>query len=182
MYATTSVTITAPPPPAVSVTVTPSMASVQTGRTVQLAAAVSGSTNTAVTWSVVSGGGTVTSAGLYTAPGTAGSATVRATSAADTTKSANAMMTATAPPPVVSVKVSPTTATVRRGHNTVQFTATLSGTSNTGVTWSMVSGHGKISSTGLYTSPLNSTGSATIKATSKADSTKSATAAITVTR
>ncbi len=177
--ATATITITAPPAP-VSVTVTPSTASVQTGGTLQLNAAVSGSTNTAVTWSVASGSGTVSSAGVYTAPSTAGSATVKATSAADTTKSATAAVTITAPAPVVSISITPSTATVSAGR-TLQLTAKVSGTSNTGVTWSVVSGGGTISSSGVYHAPQTS-GTATIRVTSKADSTKSANATIKIAR
>jgi hypothetical protein len=179
MFATAAVTITAPPAP-VSVTVTPSTASVQTGGKVQLNAAVSGSTNTAVTWSVASGSGTVSSAGVYTAPGTAGSATIKATSATDTTKSATATVTITAPAPVVSISITPSTATVSTGR-TLQLTAKVSGTSNTGVTWSVVSGGGTISSTGVYHAPQTA-GTATIRVTSKADSTKSANATIKIAR
>ncbi len=70
-------------------------------------ASVSGTTNKAVTWSASSG--TITSAGLYTAPTTATAVqsliTVRATSAADTTKSGTASINigvADTVPPVIS--------------------------------------------------------------------------------
>ena len=63
--------------------------------------AVTGSVNTAVTWTVEegSGGGTVTAAGLYTAPVTVGTYHVVVTSQADTTKTATATVTATAAAP-----------------------------------------------------------------------------------
>jgi hypothetical protein len=53
-----------------------------------------------VTWSVVeAAGGTVSAAGLYTAPGAAGSFHVKATSAADPTKSAQAAVIVAVQPP-----------------------------------------------------------------------------------
>ena len=131
----------------VSISVTPATTTVVAGGTVQFTAAVSGSSNTAVTWSVT--GGSISPSGLFTAPSTAGTYTVKATSAADSTKSATASVTVTTAP-TVAVSISPSTATVKTGA-TQQFAATVTGTSNTGVTWS-ASG-GTISSSGMYTAP-----------------------------
>jgi Zn-dependent metalloprotease len=78
-------------PTGVSVAITPATVSLNTGATQQFTAAVSGSSTTTVTWTCTAG--TVTSAGLYTAPATAGTYTVTATSTADTTKSASATVT-----------------------------------------------------------------------------------------
>jgi uncharacterized repeat protein (TIGR03803 family) len=72
---------------------------------------------------------------------------------------------------------------------TQEFTATVTGTSNTAVTWSVnstVGGSstvGSVSSTGLYTAPdfVPSSGSVTVTATSQADSTKSASATVSLT-
>ena len=72
----------------VVVSISPTSASLSTGGTQQFTATVTGTSNTAVTW--LATGGTVSSGGLYTAPGTAGNYTVTATSAANTTKSASA--------------------------------------------------------------------------------------------
>ena len=158
----------------VSISVTPATTTVVAGGTVQFAAAVSSNSNTAVTWSVT--GGSISPSGLFTAPSTTGTYTVKATSAADSTKSATASVTVTTAP-TVAVSISPSTATVKTG-TTQQFGATVTGTSNTGVTWS-ASG-GTISSSGMYTAPTSS-GSYTVKATSTADTTKSASASVTVT-
>lgn len=89
-----------PPPPGndVSVSVSPTTATVTIGQTTNFSATVSNTTNTAVTWNVngVAGGnssvGTISAAGVYTAPGRvpSGTVSVSATSAADTTKSASA--------------------------------------------------------------------------------------------
>lgn len=83
----------------------------------------------------------------------------------------------------VAVAVSPTTANLTPG-STEQFTATVTGTTSTNVTWSAggVQGgnstFGTISSQGLYTAPPNLPNPIGIKivATSVADGTKSATA------
>ncbi|MFP2929524.1 glycosyl hydrolase family 18 protein [Pyxidicoccus sp. 3LG] len=93
--------IVRPPQQTVSVAVTPASASLTTGATRAFTATVTGSTNTAVTWSIQQGsaGGTITNAGQYTAPQTAGTYHVIATSQADTTKKATATVTVTAPTP-----------------------------------------------------------------------------------
>jgi len=161
--------------------VSPASASVNTGATVQFAATVQGTvTNKSVTWKASAG--TITPAGLYTAPATAGAATVTATSVAETTKSASATITISVPappsPPVVnSVTVSPSSASVATS-GTLQFSATVHGTvANTAVTWAALLG--TISSTGAYVAP-STAGTDTVTATSVADTTKSATATISV--
>lgn len=82
------------------ITVIPAMASVQTGQTQQFNAQVTGSTNTAVTWTVDEGSthGSISTTGLYTAPSMVPSpprATIRATSVADPSKSSTAVVTIT---------------------------------------------------------------------------------------
>src|SRR3984893_2282219 len=78
----------------------------------------------------------------------------------------------------VKVSVSPASATLVSNQKQ-QFTATVSGTSNTGVKWSATAG--SIDASGLYTAPtVTSQTNAVIKATSNADSSKLASAAITV--
>ena len=76
----------------------------------------------------------------------------------------------------VAVSINPASASLQTG-GTQQFTATVTGTDNTGVAWS--AGAGTISSSGLYTAP-STTGTYTVTATSVADSTKSASATVTV--
>jgi hypothetical protein len=89
--------------------------------------------------------------------------------------------------PLVSVTVAPTSTSVKLG-TTQQFTATLSGTTNTGTTWSVngtVGGnstYGTITSAGLYTAPATvPSGAVSVTTTSNADSTKSASAVVTIT-
>jgi len=78
----------------------------------------------------------------------------------------------------ITVSVSPSNVTLSSG-GSQQFTATVTGTANTAVTWSATTG--SIGSNGLYAAPtVNSTTSATVTATSQADSSQYATAAVTI--
>ena len=75
----------------ISVSLAPTLANILPGATQNFTATVSGTSNTAVTWSA--SGGTITGSGgtvTYTAPSTPASYTVTATSVADTTKSTSA--------------------------------------------------------------------------------------------
>ena len=95
----------------------------------------------------------------------------------------------TQPPPATSitVAVSPSTTNVRVGNST-SFSATVSGTSNAAVTWSVndspsgSSAIGTIDSSGKYTAPtsLPSPNTVAIKATSSADTSKSSTSSVTL--
>lgn len=83
----------------VSVSLSPTSVSLLTGASQTFTASVTGDSNRSVVWSVQeSGGGSITSGGVYTAPMTAGSYTVVATSSADSSKRATATVTVTAPP------------------------------------------------------------------------------------
>ena len=175
-----AIAIENPPPPPIVVTVSPSSATVASGGTVQFTKTVTGTSNQNVTWSVVdSGGGTIDQNGLYTAPtvSTQSQFTIRATSQADSTTFGTATVTVNP----ITVTVNPPTATVGSG-GTVQFTKTVTGTSNENVTWSVVqSGGGTIDQNGLSPAPTVSTQSQfTIRATSQADSTTFGTATVTV--
>ncbi|MFL5581151.1 MAG: hypothetical protein ACJ8AO_12315 [Gemmatimonadaceae bacterium] len=124
--ATATVSVVAPPPP-VTVVVAPASASVLACRTQRFTAAVSGTTNGAVTWSVQEGaaGGTVDASGLYTAPSAAGTYHLVATSAAAPASMATVPVTVTES--VLSVAVTPQTLTLAPG-GTGQFTATVTTT------------------------------------------------------
>ncbi len=67
----------------VSVTIAPAAVTLAPGGSQQFSATVNGTADPRVTWNVVSGDGTISTTGLFTAGQTAGSATVRATSVAD---------------------------------------------------------------------------------------------------
>ena len=81
----------------------------------------------------------------------------------------------------VGIQISPTTATLQASQ-TQQFTATVSGTTNLGVTWSLSPQVGTLSTSGLYTAPasLSSNQIVQVTATSAADPTQSATASVTL--
>ena len=91
------------------------------------------------------------------------------------------------PPPGVTVSVSPPTANVRAGI-AQPFTATITGSSNTTVTWQVngvtggAASTGTISSTGVYTAPLNvpSPNTVTVQAVSAADSNAAGQSAVTL--
>jgi hypothetical protein len=91
-------TPTAPSTGVVTVNVSPVSPSVQSGQVQQFAATVTGTTNTAVTWSA--GLGSISSSGLYTAPSvkTAAMDTVSATSVASTNVSKAVSVTVTLVP------------------------------------------------------------------------------------
>ena len=179
--ATASATVTLTPP--ISVSVSPATATLYASQTQQFSAAVSNTSNTAVTWSISpsSGAGTISSSGLYTTPasiGTQQTATVTASSQANTAATASATVTLS---PAISVSLSPTTATLY-GSQTQQFTATVSNTSNTAVTWSISpTGTGTISSSGLYTAPASIAMQQTITVTATSQANTAATASATVT-
>ncbi|MGO9063305.1 MAG: hypothetical protein ACLQIH_01045 [Myxococcaceae bacterium] len=164
---------------AIAVSVSPNTASVPTGGTKQFMANVTGTSNTAVNWTVdEASGGSVSSTGLYSAPGSTGTFHVRATSAADGTTYGEAVVTVSSASGI-SVSVSPGTASVSTG-GTKQFMANVTGTSNTAVNWTVdeASG-GSVSSTGLYSAP-GSTGTFHVRATSAADGTTYGEAVVTV--
>ena len=165
------------PASTVAVSASPTSASVASAGTQQFTATVTGSTNTAVTWSATAG--TISSSGLFTAPAVSANTTVTvtATSQADTSKWASAIVTVNAPV-AVSVSISPVSASVVSA-GTQQFTATVTGSTNTAVTWSATAG--SLSSSGLFTAPAVSTNTTvTVTATSAADATKSASASVAV--
>jgi hypothetical protein len=180
----------------VGVAISPTAAALQVGGTQQFNASVTGTTNTAVTWLVagIQGGSTTTGSispsGLYTAPASVpsgGTVTITARSAADGTKSASASVSISPAPTAVSISVSPTSASLQGGQ-TQQFSASVTGTTNTGVNWYVGgaqggnSSVGTISSGGLYTAPMcPSQSTPTVTAQSAYDSSASASATLSLT-
>jgi hypothetical protein len=168
---------------AVTVKVSPASTQLLGGQAQQFAANVTGTLNTAVTWSISpSAVGTVSTAGLYTAPATVSTqqiVTVTATSVDDTSKAASATVTLNPP---VAVSITPAVSMLGQSQ-TQQFTATVANTSNTAVTWSISpAGTGSISSSGFYSAPatISTQQTVMVTATSVADGTKSASATITL--
>jgi chitinase len=91
----TSVVSTPILPPVIRVIVTPNTPLVDQGASRQFLVSVTGTSNQAVTWSIQEGsaGGSISQTGLYTAPAIAMDAHVVATSVADPSKSAIALVT-----------------------------------------------------------------------------------------
>jgi uncharacterized protein (TIGR03437 family) len=165
----------------VTVNVNPSSGALTASQSTQFTATVTGNANTSVTWSMSPSVGSLSN-GSYTAPSvidTAQSVTVTATSVADPSKSASATVQLTPPGAAgVNVSVSPSSVTLGPSQS-AQLTATVTGDSNTSVTWSLSPSIGSLSN-GWYTAPstIKAPQAVTIKATSAADPSKSATATI----
>jgi hypothetical protein len=175
-------TITVLAPVAVAVTIAPRTTSVVASGTVAFTATVANASDTAVTWSVPGTGcGTITQAGVYTAPATARTCSVVATSRADPTRSDTATVTVAAPPPPVTIAISPSSGTVNTCR-TLTFTATVTGATDTAATWRVQEGAagGTITTAGVYTAPENS-GTYHVVGTSRADPSRTAVATVTVT-
>jgi Bacterial Ig-like domain (group 2) len=103
LVCTTSAVVAAAP---VSVVVSPASATVQVGGQIQFTATVTGTGNQTVRWSTTAG--TISSAGLLTAPSTTGLLTVTATSLAYPAVSASASVTITNSGPGAGGSSSPT--------------------------------------------------------------------------
>src|ERR1022692_4457124 len=165
----------------VSVSVSPLKVTLTAGLTQQFSAAIAGSSNTAVNWSINPSVGTISTTGLYTAPSSISTpqlVTVTATSAADPTKSSSATVALSA---TVAVSVGPANVTLT-AKQTQQFSASVTGSGNMAVTWSVNPSVGTISTSGLYTAPsvVSAQQSVTVTAISQADPTKSASTALTL--
>jgi hypothetical protein len=166
-------------PSVVSVSVSPSSVSLSAGQTTQFTPNVTGTSNTSVTWSVSPAVGSVSS-GQYSAPSSISSqqvVTVTATSVADPTKSASALVTLIP----ASVTLAPQSISLAAGKS-VQFTATATGLSSTAVNWSISPQVGSISN-GLYVAPatVSSAQNITVTATSAVNSSLSAQAIVSLT-
>ncbi len=166
-----------------TLSVSPSAATVALSATEQFTATAQGLSAPVFSWSVdtIAGGnstvGTITTAGLYTAPAQAGTHTIAASVV-------NASGTASAAVTVISFTVTPSTATVDPSA-TQQFTAAIQASTETTFSWSVdgVAGGnvttGTISTSGLYTAP-GVLGAHTVTATTTTTPSVSADAAVTV--
>ncbi len=169
--------VTSSPTP-VTIQISPADPSIVAGGKIQFSAAVSDTSNTAVTWSASAG--TISSTGLFTAPtsGSTTSITVTASSAASIAAQASTAVSITTVKPV-TVQISPPDPSIMAGGK-LQFAATVSNTSNTAVTWSASAG--TISSNGLFTAPTNgSVKSVTVTASSATAGAPRASTAVTIT-
>jgi len=166
-----------------SIAVAPATANISVGATLQFSATATyndgsiGIVTSTATWtSGTPGIATINSSGLAT--GVASGSTVITASLSGIKGTATLNVTG------ATVVISPSSAVIAPSA-TQQFTATVQGLSNTGVTWSVdsVAGgnstSGVITSSGLYTAP-SAIGGHTIVATSSADPSVSGSAALTV--
>src|ERR1019366_9572976 len=129
-----SATVTLGPP--VTILLTQLSATLAGSQTQQYPATVACNSNPACTRTLTPAVATISFAGLYTPPATIGTVqtvTVKATSGADTTMSASATVTLNPP---VGVTVSPASVTLTQSQ-TQSFSATVTNSSNTAVTWSL---------------------------------------------
>ncbi len=167
-----------------NVTVSPTTATLGQSQTQQFTATVTGTSNQNVSWSLSPNVGNISSAGLYTAPATISSTqnvTVTATSQAGSGGSGTATVTLAA----VSVSVSPSSYTLY-ANGQQQFTATVTGTPNQNVTWSISPSVGSLSSTStnstMYVAPgiITTAQTVTLTATSTDDGSVVGSATITL--
>jgi hypothetical protein len=181
----------------VRVAVSPAAVNVAIAHTQQFTATLTDTFNTKVVWSVAGGAsnGTISSAGLYTAPAAVpipAQVTVTAVSDEDPRASGSAIVTVTATVVAnVTVVVTPAAPNVAN-FGTQQFNAAVTGSSNTAVTWEVngVPGgsqaSGFISSSGFYVAPgsvpaaAGSTTTLTVTAVSQVDSSRSGNAVVTI--
>ena len=114
----------------VSVSVSPLTASVPSSGTQQFTATVANSSNQSVTWTAT--GGTISASGLFRAPTVTSdqTVTIKATSVADTSKSASATVTVKAPMPRLAV--TPTSLTFAAQQGGGNPTPSVLSISNTG--------------------------------------------------
>lgn len=159
-----------------ALSVTPAATSVEFGRTVQLLAVPTGGLEP-VQWSVT-GPGTVSTSGLFTAGSATGTATVRVAVVRNPSIFATSIISVG---PGVTVDVNSLGSKVVVPRSRIRLTATVAGTSNLNVTWSVPGGSasGTIASDGTYTAP-NAAGTYLVTARSQADPTKTDDFSITV--
>ncbi|WP_224248765.1 Ig-like domain-containing protein [Hyalangium gracile] len=120
----------------------PATAAVLPGETVRLEAIVTGTNDTRVLWEVRSGGGTVDSAGLFTAPLQEGTSELRATSVKDPEAFAHARVRVRIPPPPLSIALLPATLKLQ-ARSTTRFEVQVSnGTGSEQFEWLVVEGDG----------------------------------------
>jgi hypothetical protein len=185
-----------PPVSAVSVSVAQDSATLGGGETFQFTATVTGTSNTAVEWSVSGctgpSCGTISSTGLYTAPSLIPAeitVTITATSDADSTK----FDTATVRQMPITVSIAASAGTMALPSRTLNFTATVQyDSTNSGVDWTLGPtcpnpACGTLTDVALdsvtYTAPANipDAPTVTLTATSIKDVNKSAKVTITIT-
>jgi hypothetical protein len=143
-----------PTQPQIRVSITTDGAAIDQGATKQFTAAVTGTTNTLVNWSISegAGGGIIDAQGMYTAPSNSGTFHIVATSAADPTQQA-----------IVAVNVNFVTLQISPGYGDMepgvsyQFSGSVTGSVNREIIWTVSEGAvgGTVTASGMYTAPMN---------------------------
>src|SRR5580698_4679822 len=171
---TASPTAMSPTASLINVTVTPNAVSLGGGATQLFTATITGTSNTAVTWSV-QGNGTIDSKGLYTAPqNSPGTFDVVATSQANPSSQGFAAVSVVIP----QLTIFPAAVTLPP-NGTQTFTISAAAPANNSVTWT-VQGGGIINGAGFYAAP-SAQGLYQVIATSAEDTAVTASATVTVT-
>jgi hypothetical protein len=168
--------------PPIIVNVNPAASALDANQTQQFQAAVSNAPNNnqGVSWSISPAVGSMSPAGFYTAP-TLVTAAQTVTITACSTSDSSRCGTASAFLNPIAVGVSPKTATLSPSQ-TQQFTASVTHTPSSAVTWSINPQLGTINAAGLYTAPptITSQQGVTLTVCSAVDTSKCDTANITL--
>lgn len=141
----------------IQVSVSPGSTTLKGGQSQQFNASVTGTSNTAVTWSQSPQVGTISTSGVFTAPAsitTAQVITITARSVADTTKAAVATVNLD-PPGILSISLNPTSVILEKSQSRT-FTAQITGSTSSPLTWKLTPTVGTISPSGtsaVYTAP-----------------------------
>ncbi|MBI2047435.1 hypothetical protein HYT26_04725 [Candidatus Pacearchaeota archaeon] len=166
--------------PSFSISISPSSVTVMPNETIQFTASITGIASTAVVWSLAeSSGGAINSTGFYNASSIVGTYHVTAALQSNTSKNATASVAVSLTPSVV-ISISPSSVTISP-NATQQFTASVTGTANRTVIWSVQEADGGTinSTTGFYRAP-NVTGTFHVIATLQSNASLTATITISV--
>ena len=174
-----SAIITVGPP--IVVSVAPSAATLGPGQSQQFTANVANAANILVNWTISPQTGSISGAGLYTAPAAIAvrtTVTVTATSVADSSKTGSGQITLQPPVPAAIV-VTPANVSMTAGQKQ-QFSAAVTGLAPAAVTWSINPQVGTVDATGMYAAPYPITVelSVTLTARSTVDGTVAGSASI----
>jgi hypothetical protein len=169
---------------AANISISPLNATLSSSQSQLFTVTSNGASTSKIRWTLDPAVGTISAAGLYTAPASITSqqsVMISATSIADPTETACATVTLN-PLPGVAVSVTPDGVTLAPAQSR-QFTAVVTGTSQPSVVWTLSPAIGNISAAGLYTAPASISGlqNIIVTATSTADPTKAASANLSIT-
>lgn len=161
------------------IVISPDKARIKAGTTFGFTAQVSGLSDESIEWSVVEmNGGEIDAAGLYTAPESLGTFTVRATSAVDASVFGESKITIVENLPLA---IAPALITIRAGQS-VKFAAISTDSSVGDVRWELkeAAAPGNLAQDGTYTASATTGGVFTVRAISKSNPEIIATASLEV--